>query len=251
MKQIIIIVLFFISGCYSSIKIPSDFEYKEIETNKFTLASWQKISSPDLDYKVYIEGDGNSFNSRGYPTTDPTPRALTVRKLAFSDSSANVIYLSRPCQYVKDAECTSNLYWTTGRFSKEVIFSTAQAIKSIVGNISVTLIGFSGGGQIVGLLSVLYPELPIKKVITIAGNLDHKSWTEERNFLPLSDSLFLGDYKEDFLQIPQHHYVGSKDTVIPPYLTYNFIGDNSLITEIPKASHNQGWSVINLDKIKK
>lgn len=103
-----------------------------------------------------------------------------------------------------------------------------------------TLIGFSGGAQIAGLLSIKYPDLKIKKVITIAGNLDHKSWTDYHNLPPLDGSLNLADYKEKFGAIEQIHYVGEKDKVIPLNLTQKFVSKNKILI-IKNATHNQGW----------
>lgn len=96
----VLVTLLFLTGC-TTIKIPADFVYKEVETRDFTLASWQKVTNPAAPYKIYIEGDGYAFNARGKVTQDPTPRGTLVRELAFGDDSPNVIYLARPCQYIK------------------------------------------------------------------------------------------------------------------------------------------------------
>ena len=72
--------------------MPADFVYKEVETRNFTLASRQKVTNPAAPYKIYIEGDGYAFNAR-----EP----------AFDDDSPNVIYLARPCQYIKSGICSN------------------------------------------------------------------------------------------------------------------------------------------------
>ncbi len=100
-----LIILFFVAGC-TAIKAPTDFVYKEIPTRGFMLASWQKITEPFGTYKIYIEGDGYAFNAHGRATQDPTPRGTLVRELAFGDNNPNVIYLARPCQYVKSPICS-------------------------------------------------------------------------------------------------------------------------------------------------
>ena len=134
----VLITLLFLTGC-TTIKAPADFVYKEIETQNFTLASWQKVTNPAAPYKIYIEGDGYAFNTRGKATQDPTPRGTLVRELAFGDDSPNIIYLARPCQYVKSPIC-SKRHWTTARFAPEVINAEYEAIKNIVGNNPVILI---------------------------------------------------------------------------------------------------------------
>ena len=237
----ILTLLFFLSACAMTLNVPSDFVYKEIETDSFRLASWQKITDKSQGYNIYIEGDGYAFNSRGKPTQDPTPHSHLVRNLAFADDSANVIYLARPCQYIKDNNC-SQRHWTTARFAPEVINATHQAIYSIANDQPITLIGFSGGAQVAGLVAAAKTGLNIRKVISVAGNLDHLSWTNHHNLPPLNESMDLADYKENFIKIPQLHYVGAKDKVIPYHITQQFIQNDNIIVILPEASHNDGWS---------
>ena len=117
----------------TTIKVPAEFVYKEVETRNFTLASWQKVTNPAAPYKIYIEGDGYAFNARGKATQDQTPRGTLVRELAFGDDSPNVIYFARPCQYIKSPIC-SKRHWTTARFALEVINAEYEAIKNIADN---------------------------------------------------------------------------------------------------------------------
>lgn len=219
----VLITLLFLTGC-STIKAPVDFVYKEIETRDFTIATWQKVTNPAVPYKIYIEGDGYAFNAHGRATQDPTPRGTLVRELAFDDKNPNVIYLARPCQYVKSPIC-SKRHWTTARFAPEIINAEYEAIKQITGNQQVILIGFSGGAQ-------------------IAGNLDHLAWTQYHNLPPLNESMNLESYRKQFAKIPQFHYVGSNDEVMPPLLVREFIKNDDLIIEVDGASHNEGWGKI-------
>jgi len=238
----ILMILMFLISC-KSITAPSDFVYKEVWGKNFNIATWQKIKNPKLPYKVYIEGDGYAFNSRGKPTNAPTPRSTLVRELAFEDKSANVIYVARPCQYVKSPIC-SKRHWTTARFAPEIINAEYEVIKNIVGNSPVILIGFSGGAQISGLISTAKNGLNVKKIITIAGNLDHYAWTQHHNLPPLNESMNLENYKQQYEKIPQIHYIGSKDKVIPPFLVKDFINDNTPVVEVKDADHNNGWKSI-------
>lgn len=243
MKRIMLLVLTFVlCGC-ATITPPKDFVYKEIRTRDFDLASWQKITAPDGVYKIYIEGDGHAFNSRGFATTDPTPKGTLVREIAFGDPSPNVVYLARPCQYIKSPIC-SKRHWTSARFAHEVIISTHDAIRQIAGNHPVILIGYSGGAQVAGLIATAKTGLDIKKVITIAGNLDHLAWTEYQQLPPLNESMNLESYRRQYLALPQMNYVGEKDKVIPPFLTKAFLENDDLITIVPNANHGQGWESI-------
>lgn len=237
-----LIILFFVAGC-TAIKAPTDFVYKEIPTRDFTLASWQKITEPSGTYKIYIEGDGYAFNAHGRATQDPTPKGILMRELAFGDDSPNVVYLARPCQYIKSPIC-SKRHWTTARFAPEVINAEYAAVKQIVGDNPVILIGFSGGAQVAGLIASAKPGLNVKKVITIAGNLDHLAWTQYLNLPPLNESMNLKSYHKQFARIPQIHYVGSNDEVVPPLLVRDFVGKDTRVFEVRGATHNSGWEEI-------
>ena len=239
MKKILTLCfLFILFGC-QSIQPPKDFVYNEVETSQFKIASWQKITDINADYRIYIEGDGYAFNANGQPTHNPTPHGELMRELSFNDTAPNVIYLTRPCQFVKDDACRVE-YWTTKRFAPEVVEAEYEAIKQTVGDKNVTLIGFSGGAQIASLIAVKYSDLKIKKIITIAGNLDHKAWTDYHNLPELTGSLNLADYKEKFALVEQIHYVGADDNIIPPELTQKFVPQDKIIT-IKNATHNTGW----------
>ena len=235
-------ILFLLSGC-SNIVVSPAYVYKEILTRDFTLASWQKITNPFGTYKIYIEGDGYAFNAQGRATQGPTPKGILVRELAFGDNSPNVVYLARPCQYVKSPIC-SKRHWTTARFAPEVINAEYAAIKQIAGDNPVILIGFSGGAQVAGLIASTKPGLNDKKVITIACNLDHLAWTQYHNLPLLNESMNLESYRKQFAKIPQIHYVGSDDKVMPPVLVRDFVGKDDLIVEVDGAGHNEGWEEI-------
>ena len=54
----------------------------------------------------------------------------------------------------------------------------------------------------------------------------------------------LADYRHQFAELPQIHYVGSNDKVIPPQLIKNFVGKNSKVIMVHGATHNAGWKSI-------
>lgn len=242
MKKVLL-MLFLLCGCQTAVVVPPEFQYKEIRAGHFTLASWQKITNNSSPLKVYIEGDGRAFTSSGQVSANPTPRSATMRKIAFGDNNPNVIYLARPCQFIKTPNCSAK-YWSNARFAPEVIDASAAAIKMEAGDRPVILIGYSGGAQVAGLISVLHPEIKVKKVITIAGNLDHAEWMKYHHLPELDKSLNLGDYKAQFTSIPQIHYVGTKDDNLPPKLAYAFTNNPSLVYEVKGASHGSGWEKI-------
>ena len=236
------VFLFMLSSC-TAIVPPATYKYKEVETRDFNIATWQKITNPQGVYKFYIEGDGHAFNSHGMPTNNPTPNGTLVRELAFNDKTPNVIYLARPCQYTQDKICRKR-HWSRARFAPEIINAEYDVVKKIAGDNPVILVGFSGGAQIAGLISTAKSGLKVKKIITIAGNLDHFAWIRYQQLPPLNESLSLDAYKNEFSKIPQIHYVGTEDKVIPPKLVKDFVGKDKKVIEVEGASHNFGWEAV-------
>ena len=237
-----LLLIIFLTGC-TTLQVPESFVYKEVETPDFDFAVWQKITDTHSEYRIYIEGDGYAFNSSGQPTLNPTPHGTLVRKAAFGDTNPNVVYMARACQFVQHKKCAQK-YWTTARFAPEIIAAQATALKQIVQNRPVIIIGFSGGAQIAGLIAATHPEIKVQKVITIAGNLDHSAWTKHHRVSPLFDSMDLNTYAEEFAKIPQLHYVGGKDEIMPPFLNMDFAADKSKVIKVENATHNDGWEKI-------
>lgn len=240
MKKIIIIFLLVLTACASRVEAPTGFEYREITTKPYLLASWQKISNPNAPVRVYIEGDGYAFNHNGQPTSNPTPKGHFMRDLAFNDPNPNVVYLARPCQYVEDEQCSySNFAWTTGRFSKAVVDSMSSAVEQVSQGKPVILIGYSGGAMISGLMIGRNPNMDVKKWITIAGVLNHGAWTGYHKVRPLIDSLEMNSIPN----VAQIHFAGEKDTVVPPELIQSAAPRNSVYI-VSSATHNTGFEGI-------
>jgi hypothetical protein len=241
MKKITLILLLFLVACSSlKIQVPKEYLYVPIKTKDYILASWQKNSNNNNTIRIYIEGDGNSYNSKGYPSNDPTPKSSFLRKIAFNDNNSNVVYLARPHQYIKSAE-NNNIDWTTGRFSQKIIDNMAQAIKEVSKDRDVILIGYSGGALISGLIINQYKDqLNITQWITIAGLLNHTQWTKYFNYLPLKDSLDL----ENIPDIKQKHFIGKKDKIIPYQLTLEAANKKNCII-LNNATHNKGFEDIS------
>jgi pimeloyl-ACP methyl ester carboxylesterase len=239
MLKILFAICFFITAC-SAVTPPDNFVYEEIQTSTFKIAVWHKITNPQAPLKVYIEGDGAAFRANGKISANPTPHGTLVRQLAFGDDHENVVYLARPCQFVQDSMCAQK-YWSTARFAPEIIAAEYEALQKIGGNYPLTLVGFSGGAQIAGLLAVKYSDLNVKKLITIAGNLDHTAWTTYHHLPPLTFSEDLKNYRQQYLSFQQVHYIGKKDDNVLPFITENFVGDKNRLIYIENASHNAGW----------
>ncbi len=197
----------------------------------YTVATLQKITDPTAPIHIYIEGDGHAFDSHGHATDDPTPRSRFVRNLMTTDNAPNVAYIARPCQFVMDDKCNVR-DWTTGRFSRTMVDSVANAIKSVAGARPVILVGYSGGAMIAGLVIQKHPEINIKKWITIAGVLNHNDWTKHFNDTPLTHSLNL----DTLPHISGVHYVVKNDKVVPNTLSQKWLAGQKVIV-ISNATH--------------
>ncbi len=220
--------------------------YEVVPAGGYALATWHNIqkSTQGHPLKVYIEGDGNAFNNRGIPTDNPTPKGRFIQELSAGDSNPNVVYLGRPCQWIPSTKCSVK-DWTTGRFSKEILNAMDDVVIRLMKKAKtdrVILIGFSGGAQIAEVIAVRHPE-KIKKLITVAGVLDYKTWAEYLHDKELIHSMNLSGYLSKLKGINQVHYVGTKDPVVPLELMYQWV-DESLIVPVKGAKHTSGYEDI-------
>ena len=168
---------------------------------------------------------------------------------AASDGSESVIYLARPCQYVdltREKYC-SRKYWSSHRFAEEVVSAYEQAldqIKNLVGGVAFHLVGYSGGGAVAVLIAARRGD--VISVRTVAGYLDHIALNEKVGVAPLRGSLDPMRVASALRGVPQVHYSGSRDLVIPPWVGEKFV----LVVGNPKCarsitvdgvSHEYGW----------
>ena len=234
--------LFILTSCVGTNLQDDMVVYKPDDHALYSVATIQHITDKTAPVHVYIEGDGRSFNLRGRAMNDPTPRSRFIRDMAAADTSPNVAYIARPCQFIKDKKCNIS-DWTNGRFSATMVDSVAATVKHIAGARPVILIGFSGGAMISGLIIQNHPEIDVKKWITIAGVLNHDDWTQYFGDTPLTQSLNINTLP----YISQLHYVAQNDKTVPYSLSKKWVGKHKMIT-IPNADHNT-IPVIKLDFI--
>lgn len=221
----------------------------------FKLMTWspQKIQQ-QRHLTVYIEGDGFAWLNASTPSADPTPREPLALLLALAQPEGNAVYLGRPCQYPEaqrplDAgrEQCPQRYWTDARFAPEVVVATGMAIdtlKTQFGATQVTLVGYSGGGAVAALLAARRND--IEQLITVAGNLDPVAWTRFHHIDPLVGSLNPADEADKLASVPQQHFVGADDAVIPPTLVDRWpqalVGKNNANVRVIKGfSHGCCW----------
>lgn len=204
--------MFFVAGCAGADWVaPSGFVYVPVDAGEYEIATWQKINNPgDSHIHIYVEGDGNAFDVYGQPTDNPTPQGTLVRDLVARDDFENVVYVARPCQFIMNQNCSES-DWTDGRFSQKIMDAESAVVKKVADGRKITLIGYSGGAMVSGLIIAQNPKLKIEKWITVAGVLDHKKWTDYFGDEPLAQSLNLSRLPN----VSQKHFIGGRDTVVP------------------------------------
>ena len=199
---------------------------------------------------VYIEGDGFAYVSNTQLSRDPTPRTPVALELAAADPSPAVLYLGRPCQYVTSSDergCRPR-YWSSHRFAPEVIEAVNRAVDQAlvrVGASRVVLIGYSGGGAVAALAAVRRTD--VAAWATVAAPLDHEAWTRLHAVSPLAGSLNPADEARRLAALPQIHFAGAEDDVVPPEIVRGFLeregpGLGALLTVVPGFTHYCCWA---------
>lgn len=227
--------------------------------------SSQPISTESPTTYWYIEGDGNAYLDMQTASPDPTPIRPTAYLLARQDFHPHVIYVGRPCQYEGrsiDEICTDDKWWTDGRFSEEVIESINKLITKVNSLNSQLnnknqmtnsvdkeksanyLTGFSGGGGVAALVAARRSDVVALR--TVAGNLDTDVFSRIHGVTPMNQSMNPALVASRLNMIPQLHFVGAGDEIVPAAIAQSYIqsaGDRQCIRviEIPHATHQEGW----------
>lgn len=224
------------------------FEKAHLKTKYFTLTSFYRFTKPGQTLNIYIEGDGSAWLSRSRLSSDPTPKNPLVLELASIDSSPNVAYLARPGQYTEQENPkVDSAHWSNKRFSEEVISSMSEAIGQLAFRVQankINLIGYSGGAAVAILIAARRSD--IMSLRTIAGNLNPEAVNRYHKVSTLSGSLNPIDFAKNLKGLPQRHFIGSKDTIIPSFIAESFLKamgdtDYSRITVVKGATHSKGW----------
>jgi pimeloyl-ACP methyl ester carboxylesterase len=201
-------------------------ERLSFDTGSFQLTGWLRGGDGAAVLTVYLEGDGQAWLARTRPSTDPTPRHPIALELAAADGGAAVLALARPCQYLAPGQALvcGLPYWSNRRFAPEVIAATNRAIdqaKRRVGAGRVLLIGYSGGGVVAALAAA--ERTDVVAWATVAAPLDVAAWTRHHQVAALTGSLDPADRPARLAALPQRHFAGARDTVVPPALVRDFL----------------------------
>jgi len=220
-----------------------------VRTKASVITVYSRLKDVSAPVNVYIEGDGLAWMSRRKVSRDPTPVDPVALRLAVKDPSSNVVYIARPGQYLLfGAGNCDPAYWSSARFSADVVDSISQAIDQACAKIKpvqINIIGYSGGGALAVLVAANRQD--IASIRTVAGNLDTRKFTEYHKVSPMDRSLNPADYAQKVSLIPQCHYSGAKDKVVPAFVAASYLGrvkDSSCIelVLVPGVSHQQGWA---------
>jgi pimeloyl-ACP methyl ester carboxylesterase len=84
--------------------------------------------------------------------------------------------------------------------------------------------------------------------VTVAGNLDHKRWTDFNHSAPLYGSLNPVDYSTALESVPQIHLIGERDDVVPGSVLTSYLAtlkklDNVQSHIVTGADHFCCWSL--------
>jgi len=220
-----------------------------VETAAFPLTAFLRCRpGGDRDVLVvFIEGDGAAWVSRNWLSPDPTPRRPLTLTLAARDPSPRLAYLARPGQYADPGRRIDPAYWSGKRFAPEVVASLSQTVdvlKTKTGARRIRLVGYSGGAALAVLLAAGRPD--VIHLTTIAGNLAPEALNRHHGVSPLEGSLNPLDAAEKLRNLPQRHYVGEKDDVVPLFVARAFIAKAGLreadvLTVVKGATHTGGW----------
>lgn len=193
---------------------------------------------------IYLDGDGTPWLGAGRPAVDPTPREPLVLRLMALDSAPS-LYLGRPCYLGLNrlANCQP-WHWTHGRYGEPIVASMAAVLRRILKEeyaSNLVLIGYSGGGTLAMLLAERLPG--VDAVVTLAGNLDVVQWARLHGYSPLRGSLNPADRVPLPARIRQWHWLGARDSNVPPALVEPVVADgaSTRVEVLPDIDHRCCW----------
>lgn len=194
---------------------------------------------------IYIEGDGKAWLTPTRVALDPSSEDNLMLHLMALDKSPS-IYLGRPCYMgLYHSKNCNPWYWTTGRYSEEVIFSMREVLSQFLEKHKfkkLIFMGHSGGGTLAMLLAPKFTETTM--VVTIAGNLDTEKWVEHHKYSALSGLNPINNIDNIIdKDILQYHFMGQNDEVAPHQIMIKPLKgkNNTQYLIIPEYDHTCCW----------
>ena len=246
---------FLLSGCNTTKTVPypakgdilSSLQMHLLVPHPLPVMAWTPPKqSTNKTIRIYIEGDGKAWIRKGRPSSDPTPENRLVHYLMKEDRQTDIAYLGRPCQYIQTSECHSKI-WTFERYSKSIIALMSYSVDKIKQHGSyqqVELVGYSGGATIALLLAAQRDD--IISIRTVAGNLAPAFTNNLHGVTEMLSAMNPLDFRKALSHIPQIHFYGTSDSVIPDKISHHYfsqMNNSECITIKPvPASHHSGWA---------
>jgi len=191
---------------------------------------------------VFIEGDGIPWKTETRISTEPTsprPMLLDMMRQYMGDS----IYLGRPCYFkIEDPKCHYR-YWTSHRYSTEVLDSMTTVIEEALSTGTYTtlaLVGHSGGGTIASLIACHF-KLPTR-LVTLGANLDVAAWTKHHKWTPLTSSLNPAEDTQPCANVSERHLHGQDDQVVPVHLNSRYYQAHQLSPFVVEQQGHTKWN---------
>ena len=203
-------------------------------------------NNPNKTVYIYLEGDGKPWDTY-WPAKDPnTTKSTSLPLMTLSNRDA--LYLFRPCYGWRSmpTNCNHSL-WTSARYSQQVVDLLDAAIDQHRLQFKpkhYILVGHSGGATLALLLAAKRDD--VTAVISLAGNLDHKAWTDYFGYLPLSQSL-MPVAREYYPSRQKHWYlIAKEDKSVPPKLQTQAIEEspNNIVKFYDNFTHQCCWQSI-------
>ncbi|KKM70090.1 hypothetical protein LCGC14_1444240 [marine sediment metagenome] len=232
----LLVLLFLFSFSVDAAEISSPWTRVIISNAQHTMVGFVPTELRAADtLNIVIEGDGK-----------PGIGLSLARSIG-----GNTVYIARPCQYSfgkRYTTCDKEL-WTSHRYSQAVIESMNHAISVMKIRYkakNIRLIGFSGGGTVATIVAAIRDDVSL--LVTAAGNLDHKRWTDFNEIEQLNGSLNPIDYSVALENVHQIHLVGERDDIVPGSILTSYLShmkklDNVKSFIIQGADHYCCWSI--------
>ena len=215
---------------------------RDIPSGALPLRAYERMHEHREPANIYIGGEGD-IHGLGFNRAPENPVAL---HLATKDDADNLAYIARPCQYIDVKDCTQK-YWGGNEYSDDVINAYSLALNDMVARYDIegfNLIGYSGGAAIAALLADKRSD--ILSIRSVAGILDTDTYSVIHEKAAFEGSVNPILAAANIKDIPQFHFIGGKDTQVPPAVLHGYIQAtppsnciHSLMVQ--EATHNKGW----------
>ncbi len=220
-----------------------------VDTGPFKLLAWERMHERSAPANIYIEGDGYALSFLKDVSNSPTPSNALALNLASRDHAENLVYLSRPCQFreTPDEEASGSKFWSTRRFSPEVIAAYNTALDEIKLRYDITefnLIGYDGGANIAAAVAASRKD--VASLRTVAGTLNPALVYDDKHEPLDPDTVKAQAIAPQLSSIPQHHFIGAGDAKVTPAAYHSFrqaMGPSECVhyTLVQDADHDAGW----------